>query len=739
MSVQLPTRDEILSNWGGTLRYAELESRVRASLRLTLREADFAALALEIHAFQREWNEPYGQWCAGLPYPRKWQEIPAVPQAMFKRFRLATFPVDATKTIFRTSGTTGETRGEHHFLSRRTYQASILAGWRALRLPRVRPIILAPQVKDAPDSSLACMLHFLAAEMVPPTTWLCLPDGRLDYGWVNRQSHHEWSKEPVALLGTALAFLNFFENLESPRVILAPGSYAMETGGFKGSGRDIPKRELYAMFQERLGLEPKQVWNEYGMCELSSQFYTRGLRGTHTGGPWVRAVVVSPETGTEVPVGELGVLRIFDLANIGSVLAVQTADLAIRQEDGFELLGRDPAATPRGCSRPADETMRAANLPAVPRATDRRAFRPAAPALSCAERARHLAAAAAPFDFLGPITTDSLLGLVESELGHAGALDHFVPHGVHRVRALAPATILHILSGNTPAAALQSLLRGLLLGSMNLCKLPDRGIPEVLTFLDSLPEPLRAMVEITVALPEIWLDRADALIVFGSDETVEHFRRRSQPWQTFIAHGHKLSFGVIFDDPTLASVPGAARDVSIFDQQGCLSPHVFYVRESAALTASSYARQLAAAMADYEAHTPRGALSVSEGNSIRTLREEVTFRAANGEPLELHASPEGTAWTVIADHTAGFPSTPLNRVVFVKPLPEQPGRELARVQEHLSACGVWPLTEPNVEAAMLLGATRICPIGNMQHPALTWHQDGQPVLTPLVRWVDWEG
>ena len=132
----------------------------------------------------------------------------------------------------------------------------------------------------------------------------------------------------------------------------------METGGYKGSGREVPKRELYAMFTGHLGIPPDDVINEYGMTELSSQFYTRGLGGMHEGPPWLRAVVIDPETGGEVAVGETGVLRIFDLANLGSVMAVETQDLAVRCERGFELLGRDPAALPRGCSRAADERMR---------------------------------------------------------------------------------------------------------------------------------------------------------------------------------------------------------------------------------------------------------------------------------------------------------------------------------------------------------------------------------------------
>jgi hypothetical protein len=36
------------------------------------------------------------------------------------------------------------------------------------------------------------------------------------------------------------------------------------------------------------------------------------------------------------------------------------------------------------------------------------------------------------------------------------------------------------------------------------------------------------------------------------------------------------------------------------------------------------------------------------------------------------------------------------------------------------------------------GVTRICRIGQMQDPPLTWRHDGRPVLADLVTWTDWE-
>jgi hypothetical protein len=66
--------------------------------------------------------------------------------------------------------------------------------------------------------------------------------------------------------------------------------------------------------------------------------------------PWTRAKLISPETGDEVSKGETGLIRVFDLANVSSVLAIQTEDLGVRRGEGFELIGRAAMAEPRGCS-----------------------------------------------------------------------------------------------------------------------------------------------------------------------------------------------------------------------------------------------------------------------------------------------------------------------------------------------------------------------------------------------------
>ena len=354
--------------------------------------------------------------------------------------------------------------------------------------------------------------------------------------------------------------------------------------------------------------------------------------------------------------------------------------------------------------------------------------------MNTSTRAAHLAAAAERFPFLGRTTAEDLRALVRAELGHEDALDDFQPHGAHSAMAVAPEVILHIISGNTPAAGLQSLIRGLLLGARNLCKIPSAGLPEVAAFRAALPDSFAERVEISAELPDDWMTRANAVIVFGGDETIAHFRGRIRADQTFIAHGHKLSAGFVFDDPVFDSAPGAVRDVAAFDQQGCLSPHVIYVRDDA----RAFAARLAAEMAALSAREPRGPISLSEKLAIRTAREDIAFRAANDDGAQLWQSADSTEWTVAFDTTPGFPRSPLNRFIFIKPMPADLASELREMRTRLSCAGIRPSAPEHARPLAALGFSRICPIGQMQAPPWTWHQDGQHALAALVRWIDFE-
>lgn len=333
---------------GNHLSITDLECRVRDYIKQP-RPAEWDGLIRALHALHFHTNAPYRAYCESLGVGdsvENWREIPCVPQEAFKHADLRSFAEAETVKTFRTSGTTGEGYGQHHFRTLEIYETAVREGWRHAGMPAGPFLVLAPHPDEAPHSSLSHMLATLS-----PRENFIAPGGRIDLDRLRAV------REPVCLLGTALGFLRLFEELGHSRIELPAGSNAMETGGYKGSGRDIAKADLYAMFADKLGLDPENIFNEYGMTELSSQFYARGSRGLHHGPPWARAVIADPVTLVEVTDGETGIVLIYDTANVGSVIGLRTQDLAIKRGDAFELLGRDPAALPRGCSRAADEWL----------------------------------------------------------------------------------------------------------------------------------------------------------------------------------------------------------------------------------------------------------------------------------------------------------------------------------------------------------------------------------------------
>jgi len=309
----------------------------------------FEEILPQLHALHHARNAPYRTFCQSLGVDEAvahWRQIPCVPQAAFKHADLRSFAAAETAKTFRTSGTTGEVYGQHHFRTLDIYETAVREGWRRAGLPSGPFLVIAPDPDEAPHSSLSHMLATLA-----PREAFVAAGGHIDVARLRAASG------PVCLLGTALGFLHLIEKLGGDHLALPAGSTAMETGGYKGSGRQITRVGLYAMIGKKLGLAPDNIINEYGMTELSSQFYAQGPQGLHQGPLWARAVVVDPVTLQDVAEGETGILLIYDAANVGSVVGIRTQDLAIRRGGAFELLGRDPAVLPRGCSRAADEWL----------------------------------------------------------------------------------------------------------------------------------------------------------------------------------------------------------------------------------------------------------------------------------------------------------------------------------------------------------------------------------------------
>jgi len=330
---------------------------------------EFNTLATRLFTLQREAVPIYADLCRKLNVPSvaDWREIPAMPTRAFKEYEVTSLTAEERTRVFLSSGTTLHRPGRHFHNdgSLAVYEASLRAWFRRHFLgfsagKGARLVVLTPPPEAAPHSSLAHMFGTVRDEFER-----CDFAGGVgeDGGWrldlkttVELLRGAEGGERPVALLGTALSFVELLDYCrnEEIRFRLPPGSRALETGGYKGRKRALPKAELRQAMTRHLGIPECYIVGEYGMSELSSQAYDR-VAGDAQGGvfqfpPWARARIISPETGREVELGETGLIRVFDLANVRSVMALQTEDLGIRRADGFELAGRAAESEMRGCS-----------------------------------------------------------------------------------------------------------------------------------------------------------------------------------------------------------------------------------------------------------------------------------------------------------------------------------------------------------------------------------------------------
>jgi hypothetical protein len=156
--------------------------------------------------------------------------------------------------------------------------------------------------------------------------------------------------------------------VQRQRFELPAGSRMIETGGLKGRSRSVERDQLYGLMSQTFGVPLELCASEYGMCELTSQWYDANLSDALAGRPprtgqkigphWTGVLVVDPVSCRPVADGCDGLLSVVDLSNRGSVVAVLTGDLVRRQGEGFWYVGRSPAAPPKGCSITVDSMLR---------------------------------------------------------------------------------------------------------------------------------------------------------------------------------------------------------------------------------------------------------------------------------------------------------------------------------------------------------------------------------------------
>ena len=356
--------------------------------------------------------------------------------------------------------------------------------------------------------------------------------------------------------------------------------------------------------------------------------------------------------------------------------------------------------------------------------------------------------------YLKTFRKPQLLRFLAEDFGNPQTLDGFVPRPKGGFsKAFGPDVALHVWAGNVPGLCLWSLISGLLVKSGTIGKVASA-------------EPLLAgwfaqlLVEIDPNLADclavvwwkggdesqekIFFAQADLVLAYGGTATLAGVRRQVPVTTRFLPFGHKLSFGLVAASALDArkaprAAQQAAYDVVRYDQQGCYSPHVFYVARGGKISPDEFSRYLAHELAALEKKYPRRSLSLGEAADLAAWRgaEEIRSLSPGGPQI----AGEGD-WTVVYNNDLQ-PLAPgaLNRTVRVVAV-DQLADVMPLLEPHrafLQTVGVAATPRELFELAEQLGragVTRICALGQMSSPEAGWHHDGRCSLLDLVQVVD---
>lgn len=308
---------------------------------------DFQTLALEEFAYQYQNNKIYNQWCNLLNVTcqavKDIHQIPFLPIEFFKTQKVVSTqkpPID----FFQSSGTTNTNASHHYIFDFALYERSFNSCFREFfSLPKDYCFVaLLPNYLQQGHSSLVYMINsFIKQSKYSESGFY--KDSLSEV--ISLLKDLEKREIPTILFGVTYALLDLIE-IEHLRL---KHTIVFETGGMKGRRKEMTKPQLHSLLKEGFGV--KEIYSEYGMCELFSQAYSKGEGVFEC--PWQMNIVIS-DVYDPLNIKEnaqSGRINIIDLANIYTCSFISTEDMGrMTSKTSFELLGRIDSAAIRGCN-----------------------------------------------------------------------------------------------------------------------------------------------------------------------------------------------------------------------------------------------------------------------------------------------------------------------------------------------------------------------------------------------------
>jgi hypothetical protein len=282
-----------------------------------------------------------------------------------------------------------------------------------------------------------------------------------------------------------------------------------------------------------------------------------------------------------------------------------------------------------------------------------------------------------------------------------------------------------ILPGNLPALFLQQLARSLAARRSVLLKpsANDCGLAEA--FVADLTERLPALTSRVSCrrwkggdrgVEEAIFAVADRVIAYGDSPALTDLVRRTA--KKLVRHGPKTSLAISTTGPSPALADAVARDVSLFDQRGCLSASVFL---APATDIEAWGGELREALGRAAIVLPPGAPDPTESLAVHQGRAEAAMRGARVLSLD------GVAQGAVILERAGMPRPlPLLRTLQVLPLDDRSPSTFTASRGSWQGLALVGEVSSQLRSEWLAatGVSRVAPAGQLQEADATW-DDGE--------------
>ncbi len=340
---------------------------------------------------------------------------------------------------------------------------------------------------------------------------------------------------------------------------------------------------------------------------------------------------------------------------------------------------------------------------------------------------------------------ENLKKILVSSFGSLDNLDGLKKNSeLKNYKILPKGLVVHWVAGNVPTLGFLSLILGLITKNKNIIRLPLFSKKILEDLLNNFKKVDQTSKEICKNILILRYDKkdieiskklsliADARIIWGSDETCKNIKSlETKLGCEDLIFSNKVSL-IIMDQDTLKKkslehFKKISRDILVFDQKACASPHTIFLEKASKNQISNFCRNLSKFLKQNYKKYQFAPVTSQKKVQILNLRLDYSVKH------KVYSDHTDLNSTVLSDNKINLGPYIQNGTVFVRKLPSV-NQIRNNFPKNIQTLGVSKKSKsliPYIFELQKLGLARIRPLGKMTSFESIW--DGMNIPLKLTK------